>query len=36
LRPALSGAALLIFVDCMKELPMTPLLRQLNVEILST
>jgi iron(III) transport system permease protein len=36
LRPALSGAALLIFVDCMKELPMTLLLRPLNVETLST
>jgi len=36
LRPALAGAALLIFVDCMKELPMTLLLRPLNVETLST
>ncbi len=36
LRPALSGAALLVFVDCMKELPMTLLLRPLNVETLST
>jgi len=36
LRPALSGAALLVFVDCLKELPMTLLLRPLNVETLST
>jgi iron(III) transport system permease protein len=36
LRPALMGAALLIFVDCLKELPMTLLLRPLNVETLST
>lgn len=36
LRPTLWGAALLIFVDCMKELPATLLLRPLNVETLST
>jgi iron(III) transport system permease protein len=36
LRPALWGAALLVFVDCLKELPMTLLLRPLNVETLST
>ncbi|MFN3659031.1 MAG: ABC transporter permease [Pseudolabrys sp.] len=36
LRPALGGAAILIFVDCLKELPMTLLLRPLNVETLST
>src|SRR5262245_30251617 len=35
-RPALFGAALLIFVDCLKELPATLLLRPLNVETLST
>ncbi len=35
-RPALWGAALLVFVDCLKELPMTLLLRPLNVETLST
>ena len=35
-KPALWGAALLIFVDCLKELPMTLLLRPLNVETLST
>ena len=35
-RPALSAAALLIFVDCLKEQPMTLLLRPLNVETLST
>jgi iron(III) transport system permease protein len=35
-RPALAGAALLIFVDCLKELPATLLLRPLNVETLST
>ncbi|MPZ57455.1 MAG: ABC transporter permease subunit [Rhizobiales bacterium] len=34
--PALWGAALLIFVDCLKELPATLLLRPLNVETLST
>jgi iron(III) transport system permease protein len=36
LRPALWGAALLVFVDCLKELPMTLLLRPMNVETLST
>ncbi|HYD07236.1 MAG TPA: iron ABC transporter permease, partial [Reyranella sp.] len=36
MRPALWGAALLIFVDCLKELPATLLLRPLNVETLST
>jgi iron(III) transport system permease protein len=35
-RPALGGAALLIFVDCLKELPATLLLRPLNVETLPT
>jgi iron(III) transport system permease protein len=35
-RTALGGAALLIFVDCLKELPATLLLRPLNVETLST
>ena len=35
-RPAIWGAALLVFVDCMKELPATLLLRPLNVETLST
>lgn len=35
-RPALAAAALLVFVDCMKELPVTLLLRPLNVETLST
>ena len=34
--PALSAAALLVFVDCLKELPVTLLLRPLNVETLST
>ena len=33
---ALGGAALLVFVDCLKELPATLLLRPLNVETLST
>jgi iron(III) transport system permease protein len=32
----LSGAAILIFVDCLKELPATLLLRPLNVETLAT
>jgi iron(III) transport system permease protein len=36
LRPALAAAALLVFVDCLKELSMTLLLRPLNVETLST
>ena len=36
LRPALGGAALLVFVDCLKELPATLLLRPLNVETLPT
>ena len=35
-RPAMLGAALLIFVDCLKELPATLLLRPLNTETLST
>jgi iron(III) transport system permease protein len=36
MRAALAGAALLVFVDCLKELPATLLLRPLNVETLST
>lgn len=36
LRPALGAAALLIFVDAMKELSATLLLRPLNFETLST
>jgi iron(III) transport system permease protein len=36
LRPALAAAALLVFVDCMKELPATLLLRPLDVETLAT
>ncbi|MGF7161893.1 iron(III) transport system permease protein [Rhodoligotrophos appendicifer] len=36
LRPALAAAAILIFVDCMKELPATLLLRPLNFETLAT
>jgi iron(III) transport system permease protein len=35
-RPAMLGAALLVFVDCLKELPATLLLRPLNVETLAT
>ncbi len=35
-RPALAGASLLVFVDCLKELPATLLLRPLNVETLPT
>jgi iron(III) transport system permease protein len=35
-RPALASAALLVFVDCLKELPATLLLRPMNVETLST
>ena len=36
LSPALGAAALLTFIDCMKELPATLLLRPLNVETLAT
>ena len=36
IRPALWGAPLLVFVDCLKELPATLMLRPLNVETLST
>ncbi len=36
LRPALWGAAILVFVDCLKELPATLLLRPMDVETLST
>ncbi|MER2606791.1 MAG: iron ABC transporter permease [Siculibacillus sp.] len=36
LTPAMAGAALLLFVDCMKELPATLLLRPMNFETLST
>ncbi len=36
LTPALWGAAIVVFVDCLKELPATLLLRPLNVETLST
>lgn len=35
-RPALAAAMLLVFVDCMKELPATLLLRPLNFETLAT
>jgi len=35
-RPALATAALLVFVDCMKELPATLLLRPLGYETLAT
>ncbi|WP_248309885.1 iron ABC transporter permease [Bosea sp. WAO] len=35
-RPAVAAAALLVFVDCMKELPMTLLLRPLNFDTLAT
>ncbi len=36
IRPALMSAALLVFVDCMKELPATLILRPFNFETLST
>lgn len=36
LRPAIASAALLVFVDCLKELPATLLLRPLNTETLAT
>lgn len=35
-KPALTAAGLLVFVDCMKELPATLLLRPLNFETLAT
>lgn len=35
-RPAIAAAALLVFVDCMKELPATLLLRPLNFDTLAT
>ena len=35
-RTALTAAGLLVFVDCMKELPATLLLRPLNFESLAT
>jgi iron(III) transport system permease protein len=35
-RPAIIAGALLVFVDCMKELPVTLLLRPLGFETLST
>lgn len=35
-RPALAAAGLLVFVDCMKELPATLLLQPLNFETLAT
>ncbi|MGE0257923.1 MAG: ABC transporter permease [Alphaproteobacteria bacterium] len=36
LRPAIRAAALLMFVECVKELPATLLLRPLNTETLAT
>ena len=36
LRPALFSAALLVFVDCMKELPATLILRPFDFETLAT
>jgi len=36
LRSATAGAALLVFVDCMKELPATLMLRPVNFETLAT
>jgi iron(III) transport system permease protein len=36
LRPALASAALLVFVDCMKELPATLILRPFDFETLAT
>ncbi len=35
-RPALAAAAILVFVDCMKELPATLLLRPLGFDTLAT
>src|SRR5690606_15692358 len=36
LRPALAAGALLVFVDTMKELPATLMLRPMNFETLAT
>lgn len=36
IRPALASAALLVFIDCVKELPATLILRPLNVDTLAT
>jgi iron(III) transport system permease protein len=36
LRPALAAGALIVFVDCMKELPATLLLRPFDLETLAT
>jgi iron(III) transport system permease protein len=36
LRPALGAAAILVFVDCMKELPATLMLRPFGIETLAT
>ena len=36
LRPALASAALLVFIDCMKELPATLILRPYDFETLAT
>jgi iron(III) transport system permease protein len=36
LRPAIVSAALLVFVDCMKELPATLILRPFDFETLAT
>jgi len=36
LRPASAAAALLVFIECVKELPATLLLRPLNTETLAT
>jgi iron(III) transport system permease protein len=36
LRPALVSALLLVFVDCMKELPATLILRPLDFDTLAT
>jgi iron(III) transport system permease protein len=36
LSPALGAAAILVFVDCMKELPATLLLRPIGIETLAT
>ncbi len=36
IHPAIAGAGILVFVDCLKELPATLLLRPLNFETLAT
>ena len=36
LRPSMLGAVIVVFVDCLRELPATLLLRPMNIETLAT